>query len=330
MSNIKWGYIGESVALTTRNSQKYWFAAFAAIGLITIGDTANPQPPPPSSYSATPDAACVAAGGKYLGEMKCQMADGHVSTILSIVDVARSLDSKQPVTPGSPNAWALATTAIIFEVNGDRQDLLAGEVVSPESEKGGKQLLSEWWGIENRDEFFKTLKWLQFSGHREAFEELGQFVDAMTDQQYMAALAEDRANGLDTRKLEVVRQNYRQFGQKGILGWDIIRYISLCRWGYLAGYWEVYEAWQHIMPAALLLQRSFTSWQDLQTNYLIGREFWSPTQTEKDGDKFRAVYDRFMSDPGSPWNLNPWSMNLGDKIAPLPIKPDARALIPPP
>ena len=32
------------------------------------------------------------------------------------------------------------------------------------------------------------------------------------------------------------------------------------------------EAWTHILPAARQLQLSFTFWQDLHTNKLIGRE----------------------------------------------------------
>ena len=34
------------------------------------------------------------------------------------------------------------------------------------------------------------------------------------------------------------------------------------------------------MPAARALQSHFTSWRDLGENYLIGREFWSRSETQ--------------------------------------------------
>lgn len=317
---------GTAVATASNASARLVFCA--ALALLTFGCTTHPAKSPPPDVSG-PTAACVARGGKYLGDMKCQMANGYIGIVLSGAEAAKSWESSRPVKPGSPNAWALATTAIIFEVNGESQELLAGEMVTPESEKGGKQLLANWWDVKNRDDLLEGLEWLQYTGHRAEFERLGHQVDAMSDQQFMTALAEDRANGQGSSRLAVVRQNYRQLGQRGILGWDLIRYVSLCRWGYLAGYLSEADAWKHIFPAALQLQQFFTSWQDLQTNYLIGREFWSPAQTQKDGDKFRAVYDRFIRDPGSPWNVNPWSMNLGDSSAPLPIKADSGPPSPP-
>jgi hypothetical protein len=99
----------------------------------------------------------------------------------------------------------------------------------------------------------------------------------------------------------------------------IVDGVSLCRWGYLAGYLSDTEAWNIIMPAALRLQQTFASWQDLQSDYLIGREFWSVEQSKNSGARYRAIYERFLQDSSSPWNLNPWAMDL--KVAtPLPIQ----------
>src|SRR6267378_6347344 len=64
----------------------------------------------------------------------------------------RAVISSIPVTPQSPHAWALATTAIIFEVNRHRHDSLSGTVATPDGEEIGKRVLSQWWGISNHDE----------------------------------------------------------------------------------------------------------------------------------------------------------------------------------
>jgi hypothetical protein len=55
--------------------------------------------------------------------------------------------------------------------------------------------------------------------------------------------------------------------------WDLVRYIALCRWGHLAGVLSEAEAWDQITPAAVRLQQTFVSWQDLHGGFLIGREY---------------------------------------------------------
>jgi hypothetical protein len=215
------------------------------------------------------------------------------------------------VPPKSPQAWALATTAIMFELNATRHDLLGGVVITPVNAERGRQLLSQWWGVSNRDQLLDVLRWLQFEGHRVDFDELGRQVDSMNDQQFTATEAALTGDPQQLHSLQVVRQYHLALGQPGILAWDLIRYIALCRWGYLAGYMSFAEAWDHIMPAARRLQEAFTSWERLQNDYLIGREFWSLQQTNKDGGRFRAISQRFLQDPNSPWNVNPWNLNLG-------------------
>jgi Protein of unknown function (DUF1266) len=231
----------------------------------------------------------------------------------------RAMASSVPVMPKSPHAWALATTAIIFEVNRHRHDLLSGTAATPDGEEIGKHVLSQWWGISNHDELIKMLSWLQFEGHRAEFDQLGRRVDALSEREFRSIEAATDISPQTKNQLDIARKNHRALGQEGILAWDLVRYIALCRWGYLAGYLSDAEAWDHIMPAALRLQRSFASWQDLQSDYLIGREYWSVQQTENNGARYRAIYERFLQDPSGPWNTNPWIMDL-NVAAPLPIE----------
>lgn len=126
----------------------------------------------PANGYPDPAAACLNGGGKYLGDMKCQMASGAIAPILSGVELQRAMASRNPVTPESPHAWALATTAMIFEMNGHRHDLLSGTAATPDGQETGKRLLSQAWGVNNRDDLVRMLTWLQFQGHRVEFEQL--------------------------------------------------------------------------------------------------------------------------------------------------------------
>jgi len=62
------------------------------------------------------------------------------------------------------------------------------------------------------------------------------------------------------------------------------------------------------MPAVTRLQQSFDCWLDLQSDFLIGCEYWLLQETQLKGARFHAIYDRFVQDPGSPWNANPWEL----------------------
>jgi hypothetical protein len=284
--------------------------------LSSVADTADA---PPTTGFPDPASACSGAGGKYLGDKKCQMANGAVWPILSSDEKQRMTLSEVPVTPKSPHAWALAATAITFEFNGDRHDLLSGRVASPDAQESERKMLLQWWDVNSRVELFQALTWLQLQGHRTDFAELGSRVNALTEQQVATIEAAAQKDPQALNQLEITRKNYIRLGQKGILAWDVVRYITLCRWGYLTGYLSEKEAWARIMAAALLLQQTFSSWQDLQSNFLIGREFWSLEQTEKTGGHFREIYERFLQDPKSPWNANPWAMDL-QVTTPLAIK----------
>jgi hypothetical protein len=273
---------------------------------------------PPSIFQSSPESACSVAGGTYLGDMKCRMPDGSIAQIQSGAVDANAESSEIAARPRSPQAWALATTAIMFEANGSRHDLLGGGVAFPQNAVWGRQLLSQWWGVNNRDQLIAMLGWLQFEGHRSDFEELGLRVDPMSEEQFKATEAALREDPDRLYSLQIVRQYHRALRQPGILGWDLVRYIALCRWGFLAGYLSQTEAWDHIMPAARRLQVTFTSWEALQKDYLVGREFWSLEQTKKSGDRYRAIVDRLLQDPNSPWNVNPWTTDLGVPM-PLPV-----------
>ena len=73
--------------------------------------------------------------------------------------------------------------------------------------------------------------------------------------------------------VEMVQKYAAQLGSKSLLGFDLCRYVAVCRWGCLCGYLTEDEAWDKIMPVAAKLQATFSSWKELGQNYLIGREF---------------------------------------------------------
>jgi Protein of unknown function (DUF1266) len=223
---------------------------------------------------------------------------------------ARAADSAQSLTAGQ-KGWALATSAILFQRNSDSHDLLAGGPRTDAKADRARELLSDWWGIRSRADLLATLQWIQRGGHRANFATLGATVDRLnpTLVSWVGPWVLPSQLG---HQVAVVQRHYKPLVDKGILAWDYSRYVALCRWGYASGFLTEDETWRSIMPAARLLQRHFTSWSDLGQNYLIGREFWSLSETQKSGDLYRATYQTLINYSGSPWNKHPWELELTD------------------
>jgi TPR repeat protein len=220
------------------------------------------------------------------------------------------IPQEQPAAPPTQTQkqWALATYAILTEINEERHDLLGGSERTPNKIESCRFLLVKFWGIHDREDLLEILAWLEKGGHRKAFDRIARSragapvapTPGIPEQPEPRAYPDDE---------EQIALKYREeFGAKSIAGWDYSRYIALCGWGYVAGYLTEKEAWEKIMPVARLLQNTFDSWEDLGKNYLVGREFWRP---EGEADAIRYCYLKLLAEPTSPWVKLPWKSYLG-------------------
>jgi Protein of unknown function (DUF1266) len=215
-------------------------------------------------------------------------------------------------------AWALAAAALLTEQNGDRHDILAGVELSPGHVERVKRILRDWWGVTDRGGLLASLRWLEESGHRAPFASLGARLAALNPAERRTLQVQRQQDFRLNQKVGVVEMHYERLGAKGLRGWDFARFLSLCRWGYAAGYLTEEEAWARMIPASRTLRHTFTSWRDLGENYLIGRQFWDPEEYVRSGHRYRKAFDRLLSDPDSPWNRVPWALDFGP---PRPVSP---------
>ncbi|MCK9555757.1 DUF1266 domain-containing protein [bacterium] len=207
-------------------------------------------------------------------------------------------------------AWALAASAVLTEVNGRSHVLLGTRKATEKNIEKQRKAIDEWWDIKTKKDLIGSLRWIKEGGHRKGFEKMGAYISSLNFAQYNQLLAQEGTNPESKNKINIVSKYYKKLGDKSLLGWDYSRYISLCRWGYLTGLLSEEETWQLIMPVVRMLQKRFDSWKDLGENYLIGRQYWSYSQTQKNGDEYEEAYQKLLNDPRSPWNTLPWDMNL--------------------
>lgn len=254
--------------------------------------------------------ACLA--GLLLGNLiviPCVSGPAGTSTRASATSSMNN--PQEPIPENTRREWALGCAAVLTERNHDDHTLLGGCHPSEGNKADKKRLLSSAWGINSREEFFATLKWIDEGGHRSDFEEGGCLMALLSERQYQALLKQ-QSDPEVCNKLRVARRYYKQLGRKSLYGWDYSRAICLCRWAYIAGYIDEKEAWERIMSMAALLQEKFDSWEDLGRNYLIGRQFWSLEETQEDGWCFEDAVQRLLDMKSSPWNRYSWKMKLKD------------------
>ncbi|MCX7009667.1 MAG: DUF1266 domain-containing protein [Kiritimatiellaeota bacterium] len=220
--------------------------------------------------------------------------------------------------------WALATCGILTESNQGRHDLLGSFTANQANKEAELKLLARWWSVQSREDLLRTFTWIETGGHRRGFDELAKVLSKasptqLKDIQRLVASDNDRSN-----EVAIVLKYKDEFGTKSIAAWDYDRYVALCGWGFLAGYLSEDEAWQRIMPVARLLQKTFSSWEELGRNHVVGREFWSWEQMQDRGNLTLQSYKKLLTEPSSPWVKLKWDLDLsppkqsGNKAQPTP------------
>lgn len=212
----------------------------------------------------------------------------------------------EPKELSRPQLFALACPALLSYYNAERHDWLWCTDPTPENINRVKRLLAEDWGDRNHDELLRSITWLENGGQRVDFERYAAMPSTTMSRRINSKLTIKVHLGEDAKRRHQIAQQYKNvFGKKSLIAWDYCRVISLCRWGVLAGYLSESEAWSHIMPAARKLQSTFSSWQDMGTNYVVGRRFWSAT-----APSYKVTFEKLLTETGSPWRTIPWTTSL--------------------
>ena len=181
----------------------------------------------------------------------------------------------EEVKPGTPHAWGLtAGFALAAQSKMDPKKLGGWDVSQYNIESIKDTYLVPSWRVYSRDDLLSTLDYLENSGHNAEFVRFGQMNLALERKDYrrMGELLQISDIGLDY-KWNFVRMHYAELQGRGLMAFDLVRAINLTRWGYLAGYLDEQEAWEHIMESSKRLQKTYKSWKDLTDNYVLGRIF---------------------------------------------------------
>jgi hypothetical protein len=175
--------------------------------------------------------------------------------------------------------------------------------------------LSRVWGVTSTKATLEILDWLLGEGHRAYFEGVVSIYRADRGRWAKAAydIFEDGAKGLHyvnhfaealpaLEAAGIVRN--RADLDRGAIGWDMARSISLARLAYDARLLGEADAWQIVVAAADMVRRRLGSWDELARSYLVGSAMWAGPASE-----LTQVIDNvkhLLASADSPWARLPW------------------------
>ena len=149
------------------------------------------------------------------------------------------------VDAGSSRAWALMTCAVPFQRDKFKHDSLAGAKLDEKNVEAFRTALKLKENVTKRIELVMVLDKLVENGRQAELVSMFKMVRDLK-------LTEDDLDTLpDKSTAEFIRPLLKHSkrlsrDKNGILGYDCVRYITLCRWGYGAGYLTEKEAWRRI------------------------------------------------------------------------------------
>lgn len=206
--------------------------------------------------------------------------------------------------------WAIAPSTNINIRNYGRYNVMGGDYRDIGSVLAVKKALENSWGIYNRDDYFRILEWLRNEGHTKLYRTIESQISPEVFKQMQDMVKQGKELPF---KVKFVISNKEVLKDKGLIAWDYCRITQVTGWSYVAGYITIEEAYDICMEAARVLQKTYTSWEDMSEHYMKGYEFWS----EQDrNDKTTETYYRskinqyILTDEKSPFNTLPWNLKL--------------------
>jgi len=139
------------------------------------------------------------------------------------------------------------------------------------AKKHMRKMLKSGWNVRNAEDLNVTISWLFNEGHNV---ECMQFVE-----QYKMNPQSVKINKLFKKDRETARERFEiiatKYKDQGIIAWDLCRACTVAGWGFLARYITYEEAIKISVDACKILQRNYSSWDDMMESYFLGFWYWS-------------------------------------------------------
>lgn len=226
-------------------------------------------------------------------------------------DLAADKGSVQSEVDSDTVQWMNATYAIITESNGGDRTLVGGMKRDLVNAVFMRYQLYSGWDIEDHESADETIEWLRSEGHRQEFMEYVEVFKETgllyLDEEEFDQTIEDAFGSFGRytiNYMKAVYECYQSCGETGILAWDLCRLNQVASWCYVAGYYTLDESLEIQYQNCLLMQDSFSSWDEMMESYLYGFQYWkgdSSSSTMSDTAKRRNIYNSLKELTNGPY-----------------------------
>lgn len=191
--------------------------------------------------------------------------------------------------------WGRAMGSVLISMNDGSPYYFGGYEASEANKEAAAAILESSWQITGREDLLKQINELLQTGSRKDFLREAKEMKQMSPKELKKAMKQ--LSGPLLIHFELVQKNWETWGKSGLVAWDMCRISHLVQWGYIAGYLTLEEAQAMIEPAAKRLQKHFTSWEEVITNWLDGYALYAAIDLEESGNDYEnrmAVYQSLV------------------------------------
>lgn len=164
--------------------------------------------------------------------------------------------------------WARAMGSVLIYLNDGNPYYFGGYQATEDNRNAAVNILAGSWEINSRKDLLTQIQKLLTEGDRASYREEAKEMKAMSKKQLKTAMKQ--LSGDLLIHYQMVQYNWKTWKNNGLLAWDMCRVSHLVQWGYVAGYLTREEAQALTEPAAAKLRKKFTSWEEVQNNWLDG------------------------------------------------------------
>lgn len=213
--------------------------------------------------------------------------------------------------------WFNATYAPLTYSNGWDWRLVGGMKPTEENIEIDKYVLQQSWGIHDRETAMEKVEQLKEEGHRatcrKCMEELEKagLMD-LEERTFRSKLLQSEFADEPYRYMIAYQMHQAGLDADYMAAWDLCRANQLYAAFYLCGYMTYEEAMDASLENSLILQKMYSSWDEMMDGYLLGYQFWQKdpdTSRDSPTKERRRMYEMMLQSDENPYQLD-WDMEL--------------------
>ncbi len=199
---------------------------------------------------------------------------GDIVTAISSL-ASLSEEHPAPADPERMRRFEVLLTGIISVLNDHKLDGLDVEPRDQDSRDLVLSILSDYWGVEDRDDLIGVLRYLIVEGHTKDYMNALEVISASgTAEDLHTEDMDDEDRAVSDARFAFTEAYAGQFGPAMLRGWDLGRAANVTRWGYFVGFIDEEEAWGILDQIADGCMEFFDSWTSYAQSYMFGSMFW--------------------------------------------------------